>query len=62
MTTKKSKARKRRTKAEAIREKARKEPSQTCHDPRQISLFDLVKSKAFAELDKAIEEALGGKD
>ena len=35
--------------------KARTEPSATCHDPRQISLFDYDKAKAFAKLDAAIE-------
>ena len=34
-----AKPRKRRTKAEAVFHKARTEPSATCHDPRQISLF-----------------------
>lgn len=51
--------RKRLSKAARILEKARKEPSPTCHDPRQLSIFDIAKSKAFAALDKAIEEALG---
>ena len=50
-----AKPRKRRTKAEAILYKARTEPAATCHDPRQISLFDYDKAKAFAKLDAAIE-------
>ena len=53
--------RKRLSKAEAILRKARTEPSATCHDPRQISLFDYevirAKAKAFAKLDAAIEAA-----
>ena len=49
------KNRKRRTKAEAILHKARTEPSATCHDPRQISLFDYDKARAFAKLDAAIQ-------
>jgi hypothetical protein len=48
------KTRKRRTKAEAILHKARTEPSPTCYDPRQISLFDYEKVRAFAKLDATI--------
>jgi hypothetical protein len=51
--------RKRLSKAERILEKARKEPSPTCHDPRQISIFVLDRDRGFAALDKAIKEALG---
>ena len=53
-----SKKRKRLTKAERILEKARKEPSPTTQDPRQISFLDHFISKAFAALDRAIEETL----
>ena len=48
----------RKTKAEAILDKARKEPSPTSHDPRQISFLDHAKAQAFSKLDAAIEDAL----
>jgi hypothetical protein len=54
------KTRKRRTKAEAILHKARMEPSPTCDDPNQITIFDYEKSRAFSALDAAIEDALKG--
>ena len=54
-----AKPRKRRTKAEAILHKARTEPSATCHDPRQISLFDYevikAKAKAFAKSTRPLQ-------
>ena len=62
----KSKPRKskpRKTKAQALLEKARREPSPTCHDPRQLSLLDdHAKAQAFSKLDRAIKAAFGGDD
>ena len=33
----------------------RRDPSPTCHDPRQLELEDAVKIAAFAELDAEIK-------
>ena len=47
-----------RSKAQAIFHKARTEPSPTCFDPRQISLFDYevikARAKAFAKPDRTL--------
>jgi hypothetical protein len=50
----------RKTRAERLLEQARKEPSPTINDPRQISFFDHEKAEAFAKLDEAIAAALEG--
>jgi hypothetical protein len=62
------KSKPRKTKAQTLLEKARREPSPTCHDPRQLSLLEdhakaqakaQAHAQAFAKLDRAIEAALG---
>ena len=52
------KPKKRRTKAEVILDKHRKEPSPMVDDPRQITIFDYEKLQAFAKLDQAIQAAM----
>jgi hypothetical protein len=59
LSRKPRKSKPRKSKAEALLEKARREPSPTCHDPRQLSFLDHAKAQAFSKLDRAIEAALG---
>jgi hypothetical protein len=49
------------TSVERLLEKARKNPSPTCNDPRQLSIEDSIKQRAFDKLDRAIKAALEGK-
>jgi hypothetical protein len=42
------------TPAERLLQAARENPSKTCNDPRQITLFDFIKRQAFANLDEVI--------
>jgi hypothetical protein len=46
------------SRAEALLERARRNPSPTCRDARQLDLLDIVKSRAFADLDVSIEQAM----
>jgi hypothetical protein len=43
---------------EALLQKVRRKPSLTCRDTRQLDLEDIIKSRAFAELDASIERAM----
>jgi hypothetical protein len=56
--TRTTKTRRRKSRVEALLEKARNEPSPFCNDPRQISFLDHAKEQAFAKLDEAIAAAL----
>jgi hypothetical protein len=50
--------RKRKSHTEKLLEEARKNPSRICHDERQVTLWDYLKQKGFADLDKAISNAM----
>ncbi len=45
---------KRKSYVEKLLNKIRLRPSETCHDPRQLTLEGAIKQRAFAELDRAI--------
>jgi hypothetical protein len=51
-------AEKKLSRIEALLQKVRRKPSPTCRDPRQLDLVEFVKSRAFAELDASIEQAM----
>ena len=48
------KKKRRKTKAEALLERARKNPSPHVSHSDQMELLDYIKQKAFADLDRAI--------
>jgi hypothetical protein len=57
---KKSGRRPKRIGAEKVLHEARRNPSPTCNDPRQLTLEDAIKQRAFASLDAAIKQTLEG--
>jgi hypothetical protein len=47
------------SRVEALLREVRRKPSPTCRDSRQLDLIDTIKSRAFADLDVSIKQAMG---
>jgi hypothetical protein len=58
----KTQKRRKRTAAEKLLHEARQNPSRTCNDPRQLSLTDAIKQRAFYNLDQEIARKLDDED